>query len=74
MSWRDDAACNGIDPEMFYPRHGAEGKLDAIQARAICRSCPVTAECLEWALSVGDRHAVLGGTTAQERELMRRAS
>lgn len=74
MSWREAAVCRTVDPELFFPRVGAEGKLDVLAARAICRSCSVAAECLEWALSVGDRHAVLGGTTAQERELMRRAS
>lgn len=73
--WRHRAACRGVDPELFH----LEGREDSIhgqrqiaQAKTVCRRCPVITECLEWALQVGDDHAVLGGLSAAERRVVKR--
>jgi len=39
-------------------------------AKKVCFTCPVKTPCLEWALEVDDRYAVLGGTTPVERGVM----
>jgi WhiB family redox-sensing transcriptional regulator len=66
-----DAAClrPGIDPDLFFDigEHGRPTAERREAAKAVCRPCPVRAECLAWAFEVGDRWSVLGGTTAAER-------
>jgi WhiB family redox-sensing transcriptional regulator len=65
-----NAACGEADLELFYPD---PGDLEAEQAaKALCASCPVRKPCLEMALATGDQHAILGGTTPQERGRLRR--
>ena len=46
-SWRKRAACQGIDPEVFYP----VSDEDAEEAKAVCAECPVRQACLERALA-----------------------
>jgi WhiB family redox-sensing transcriptional regulator len=63
------AACGEDDLELFYPE---PGDLETEQAaKKICAGCPVREPCLEMALATGDKHAILGGTTAQERGRLR---
>jgi WhiB family transcriptional regulator, redox-sensing transcriptional regulator len=73
-SWAGDAACREprIDPDLFFPL----GDLDAevASAKAICERCPVTSECLGWALRTGEPDGVWGGTTPVERRQLRTAS
>lgn len=78
--WRNQAACANHDPELFFmDRHGtgrppSSGERSRVTAaKNICRRCPVAAECLAWAYRTGDDWAVLGGTTPEERRLIRRA-
>lgn len=63
QTWRDRAACRGIDPEIFYPVSDEE--VDA--ARAICAVCPVREACLEHALSSREKEGIWGGCTERER-------
>lgn len=62
--WREQAACLGYDPEIFFPLVNAEA---IAAAKHICHECPVTADCLAFAHRVSDRWAILGGLTADER-------
>lgn len=39
----------------------------SIEAKKICASCSVRSECLEWALSHGEKWGVWGGLTVEER-------
>jgi WhiB family redox-sensing transcriptional regulator len=65
-----NAACGEEDLELFYPD---PGDLETERAaKAICAACPVQDTCLEMALATGDQHAILGGTTPQERGRLRR--
>lgn len=66
--WRDDAACREHDPEMFFSEHPA----DEVRAQRVCYSCPVMADCLQYALDRRERHGVWGGTTEVERARLRR--
>jgi WhiB family redox-sensing transcriptional regulator len=70
-----DAACRGMDTELFFPVPGDVAGV--ARAKAVCAGCPVRAECLAVALAGADvvPGAVWGGTTGEEREaLLRRAA
>ncbi|MFC4950728.1 WhiB family transcriptional regulator [Pseudonocardia sp. GCM10023141] len=41
------------------------------EAKAVCARCPVTAECLGWALASGQDSGVWGGLTDAERRDLR---
>jgi WhiB family transcriptional regulator, redox-sensing transcriptional regulator len=62
-SWRQRAACRGVDPDIFYPVTDE----DAEDAKAICAHCPVQRACLEWALARRESDGVWGGATERER-------
>jgi WhiB family transcriptional regulator, redox-sensing transcriptional regulator len=70
-SWRDLAACRDVDPETFFPIGTTDALGQLREARAICGRCPVAADCLDWALRVGQDHGVWGGTTPEERRALR---
>jgi WhiB family redox-sensing transcriptional regulator len=71
--WRHRSACRDEDPELFWPV-GTSGpaRIQAEQAKAICRRCPVTDDCLDWALSSGEDSGVWGGMTEEERRAYKR--
>ena len=68
ISWMDEAACRGTDPEAFFPDiHVAMPKL----VRRICSSCPVQVECLEYSMSfIPILDGVWGGMGTAERQRM----
>lgn len=61
--WRDNAACLGLESEIFYPITDEE----ADTARAICEACEVRVECLEYALARREKDGVWGGATERDR-------
>ena len=72
MDWRDRAGCRDVDPELFFPV-GTSGPalLQVAEAKAVCRRCPVAAECLTWALDSGQDAGVWGGLSEDERRARR---
>ena len=71
--WRNYAACRDVDPDLFFPLGTSGASLLQIEeAKQICRTCPVSAPCLRWALDSGDA-GVWGGTTEEERRALQRA-
>ena len=68
VRWREDAACRGIDTDVFFPATDEEAE----EAKAICASCPVREECLEFALQTRQEDGVWGGLTETERRRLRR--
>lgn len=69
--WQRSARCRGMDPAVFFPRidRGSALARSEAQAKAICRECPVLADCRRHALAVGERYGVWGGLTTTERAL-----
>lgn len=61
--WMAYAACAYVDPEAWFPERGASPR----DAKAICATCPVVAECREFALRNKERWGVWGQTTERER-------
>lgn len=71
--WREHAACRDQDPDLFFPIGDAGPALQQIDdAKAICHRCPVTEECLRFALATGQDYGIWGGLTADERRALRR--
>ncbi len=69
MAWEDEARCNAYDPEIFFaPRARSERR-----AKAICGKCPVTAQCLDYAVASRMDFGVWGGLTGRERRALRAA-
>lgn len=71
-SWEDAAACAQADPALFFPEDGHADQ--AGEAKSVCRSCPVRAECLNHALTSGEEFGIWGGTTERERHRMKHRS
>lgn len=65
--WVGDALCAQTDPDAFFPDKGESNKA----AKQVCASCPVRAECLDHALTIGDRFGIWGGMPEQARRKMR---
>lgn len=72
--WRSSAACRTADPELFFPVSSVGPAEDDIaQAKAVCGSCGVRRQCLQFALATHQMYGVWGGTTEEERRLRVRA-
>jgi len=54
MDWRHKAVCRDEDPELFFPVGNSGPALAQVaDAKLVCARCPVTTECLTWALDSG---------------------
>ncbi|MDQ0936742.1 WhiB family transcriptional regulator [Streptomyces turgidiscabies] len=75
MDWLRRAACAGEDPELFFPV-GTTGPAvrDIAAAKRVCAHCPVTPQCLDWALRSGQTSGVWGGTCEDERAALLRTA
>ncbi|GAA2494074.1 WhiB family transcriptional regulator [Streptomyces gobitricini] len=71
--WRQQAVCRDEDPDLFFPiGNTGPAVLQAEDAKAVCRRCPVREPCLEWALESGQEAGVWGATTEDERRALKR--
>lgn len=78
--WRDEAACLGEDPELFFPEK--EGRPGAVRdkltddAKTVCARCPVFFDCRENAdgseKKDSMKYGVRAGETGNERTNRRR--
>jgi len=64
QSWRQQAACRGLDPVIFY---AAPDDDDVENAKEVCATCHVREACLEYALSAREKEGIWGGCTDRER-------
>jgi WhiB family transcriptional regulator, redox-sensing transcriptional regulator len=69
-NWREDALCRQVGGDWWYPEKGGD---KGAPAKQICAQCPVTAECLEWALENRERYGVWGGVSERERRRLLRS-
>ena len=67
-NWWDHANCLGVDPDLFFPERGASTR----EAKAVCRGCTVSEECLEYALRNSEKFGIWGGMSERERRRVRR--
>ncbi|WP_304502158.1 WhiB family transcriptional regulator [Brachybacterium sp. FME24] len=68
MSWQERALCAQTDPEAFFPEKGGSTR----EAKKVCVSCEVRAECLEYALENDERFGIWGGLSERERRKLKR--
>ena len=69
LSWQTDALCAQTDPEAFFPEKGGSTR----DAKRICTTCEVKAQCLDYALQNDERFGILGGLSERERRRLRRS-
>lgn len=66
-------ACKGMDPGLFVGPDGeerADREAREIEAKAVCQSCPLIAECFDHALKAME-YGVWGGTNDDDRKAIR---
>ena len=68
LSWQDRALCAQTDPEAFFPEKVGSTR----EAKKVCRSCEVRAECLEYALEHDERFGIWGGLSERERRKLKK--
>ena len=71
-AWQARAACRGPQATVFFPPTHSERKEEKAaretRAKAICRTCVVRGECLEYAIQIREPHGIWGGLNEVERK------
>ncbi len=71
--WQDKAACRDTDPSLFFPVGTTGPAIDQIEsAKQVCLACLSRDACLEFALTTNQDTGVWGGTSEEERRVIRR--
>lgn len=60
--WRAQAACRGCPPEWFFEETEAGEANHGKEAKAVCSTCEVTVECLDYAIRNNEQYGIWGGT------------
>lgn len=61
--WMAEAACSGMDPNLFFPVRGESTEA----ARAVCETCAVRSDCLNYAVETREALGIWGGTSERQR-------
>lgn len=72
MSWRWDALCVQ-EPEDVQDFFFSTDPEDIYYAQCICQGCPVSIDCLQFALRVKEGEGIWGGHTPKERRRLVRS-
>ena len=71
--WQDKAACRDTDPALFFPVGTTGPAIEQIaSAKKVCLSCLCRDDCLEFALTTNQDTGIWGGTSEEERRVIRR--
>lgn len=65
VDWRASAAC--VSAHLAAAAGINNPSISVRQAKEVCYGCPVTRDCLRWALETDPRPGVFGGCTETER-------
>jgi len=71
-TWVRQAACYGVNPDVFFPEDNNIHTSNKDEAIKICQSCPVRLDCLIWSIKSGEDNGIWGGTSAKDRRRLRR--
>ncbi|HET9893824.1 MAG TPA: WhiB family transcriptional regulator [Streptosporangiaceae bacterium] len=72
LDWQNAAACKAADPELFFPvSEKGKAERDVARARAVCDSCLVRKQCLDYAMATAEANGIWGGLTEEERGQLR---
>ena len=70
--WQLKAACRGPQARVFFPPAQFERKDEKLEregrAKAICATCSVKKECLDYAVRIREQHGIWGGLSESERK------
>ncbi len=71
--WWGAAACRNAEPDLFFPISATAASRTTVQrAKQVCASCPVSTQCLSYALRHRQEQGIWGGLTDDERRLLSR--
>ena len=71
--WRELGSCRTLDTALFFPiGQTGEAELAIARAKEVCETCPVSQECLEFAITTNQEYGVWGGHSEEERRVVRR--
>jgi WhiB family transcriptional regulator, redox-sensing transcriptional regulator len=71
--WRDLASCRDSEPTLFFPVGTTGPAVDQIDAAiAICSTCLVQEDCLQYALETNQESGVWGGYAEDDRRRLRK--
>ncbi|MCY3539032.1 MAG: WhiB family transcriptional regulator [bacterium] len=68
VGWREFANCLGANEDLFFPDRGASTRA----AKQICAECQVRVDCLEYAVTQGEKFGIWGGLSERERRKIRK--
>jgi WhiB family redox-sensing transcriptional regulator len=71
--WQLRAACRELDNEFFFHPEGERGQARARRerhAKAICRRCPVIAQCRAHAMAALEPYGIWGGLSKLDRDMI----
>ncbi|MDR0788671.1 MAG: WhiB family transcriptional regulator [Bifidobacteriaceae bacterium] len=66
--WKKRSLCSQTDNSYFFPEKGGT----TTSAKAVCSQCPVSTDCLEYALVHDLKFGVWGGKSTSERNALRK--
>jgi WhiB family transcriptional regulator, redox-sensing transcriptional regulator len=69
-SWVEDAACKGMDVNLFFPELGKSHISEKV-VKPICNSCPVQQSCLNYALKNDLNNGYYGGLSGKQRRIIK---
>ncbi len=71
--WRQRAACRDVDTDFFFPNgETGEALAQAEAAKAVCATCEVRPECLDFAMGTNQPYGIFGGLSETDRKSLRR--
>ncbi len=68
LAWSERALCASTNPEAFFPEKGGSIR----EAKKVCLACEVRVECLDYAMTHGERFGIWGGLSERERKRLAR--
>ena len=68
LDWQAQARCQYADPDLWFPEKGGSPR----EAEAVCRSCTVRLQCLDYALRNEEPSGVWGGYNEHARRVVAR--
>jgi len=60
--WMDNARCTEVDPELFFGEDG----LYSADAKRVCQSCPVIADCYRYAQELKPQFGIFAGMSVRQ--------